>query len=190
MEKRLLVVVLSVMVICGVQAKYTKITTEHSFNATLDKNELVVVMFYRDEKEMKGQLSNFKSAASGEKNAAFAAVNLDKSDVSELGSLYNVEKTPVFMLFRNGTVFKKGTGTVLMGEQSSSAIRQFVRENFGKYLSRIRTRKRREAEANRPSVSFGIGYGYPYDPYYGPYYGYYGYPYYYGRPAFSFGIGF
>jgi hypothetical protein len=189
----LIVIGLMLASFVGLHAKYNKVRSESSFNSMLDKNELVVVMFYHDDKGMRDQLSDFQSAARSEKNAAYIAINLDKADLSSLGDLYHVNKTPLFMLFRNGVVYKEGT--VLVGEQSSAAIGQFVRDNFGKYLSRIRKRKRREAEANRPSVSFGIGYGYPYDaypyygPYYSPYYGYYGAPY-YSRPGFSFGIGF
>jgi len=117
------------------------------------------------------------------------SVDLSKSDLASLGDTYNVKKKPTFLLIRNGAMYKNGRST-LVGEQSSSAIRNFVRDNFGDYIEDIKERKREEARESRPSVSFGVGYGYPYYGYGYPYYGYYGYPYYYGRPGVSFGIGF
>jgi hypothetical protein len=175
----------------NLEAKYKKAGSEKSFNSVLDKNELVAALFYRssDDIDVRQQVKDFKSAGKEERNVAFVSVDLDKSDLANIGDLYQVRKTPYFMLFRNGVAYKSA---VLTGEQSLVAIGRFVRTNFSTYLQRIRRRKRERAEENRASVSFGVGYGSPYyGGYYGgPYYGgYYGYPY-YSRPGFSFGVGF
>jgi hypothetical protein len=191
--KRKLVILAAITVTTGtwLEAKYSKAGSEKSFNRVLDKNELVAAMFYRssDDIDVRQQVKDFKSAGKEERNVAFVSIDLDKNDLADIGDLYQVRKTPYFMLFRNGVAYKSA---VLTGEQSLVAIGQFVRTNFNRYLQRIRRRKRERAEENRPSVSFGVGYGSPYyGGYYGgPYYGgYYGYPY-YSRPGFSFGVGF
>ncbi len=180
----------------SVEAKYTKVSGERSFDRLLDKNELVVVMFYHEGRDMRDQLSDFKSAARGDKYVTYVSASVDDSELASLASTYGVKQFPSFVLFRNGRSYsQKGQTAILTGERSSSAIRRFVRNNFQDYIDDIIENKREARRYSSPSVSFGVGYGaYPYyGGYYGPYYGgYYG-PYYggyYGGSGVSFGFGF
>ncbi len=192
MKRKLLLVGLVVASYVTLEAKYHKASGESSFNRVLDKNELVIAMFYHDSRDNREQLRDFKSAGRDEKYVAYVSVDLKSSSLDQLGDIYKVKNMPTFILFRNGRVYsERGQKAVITGEQGPSDLRNFVRDHFQDYIEDIREKKREEQRESRASVSFGVGYGYPYSygPYYGYPYGYYGYPY-YSRPGFSFGIGF
>lgn len=191
MNKKLLLI--AVASIWCVQAKHYKATSERSFNRVLDNNELVAVLFF-DGATMRDQERDFKEAGRGERYVAYVSVDVSKNGLAGLASAYDVKKTPLILLIRNGKVYtERGQRASLKGEQGPAVIRKFVRTYFGDYLEDIREQKREERRASSPSVSFGVGVGYPayYGPYYGyPYYGpYYGSPY-YGGSGFSIGVGF
>ncbi|MBN1549565.1 hypothetical protein JW872_02790 [Candidatus Babeliales bacterium] len=197
-------------------ADVLSVTNKRSLEAVLDKNELAVVLFYEQDREIrKDKATNdqieameksFESAARSEKYVRFIRVNLAKDKLDDLRQEYRIGTTPIVMLFRRGLPYEEKGGqeeestfwgmkrgdvkspVVLTGFRNRSEIVEFIRDSFNEYIDEIKQQKREEAAERRArSAYYGPYLGVSWGtPYYWYPYGYYGY---YGRPGFYWGVG-
>lgn len=186
------------------QAKGKAITSPNKFDRVLNKNNLVVVFFYEQDKttdkktkkeyrQLKEQLSSLSKEYSFKRAGVyFGFVNSAQKHDGEIAKEYRIKTMPSIVLFKDGGVEKGTFGSPLMHTDplTKTAIRDFINSHFAERIEKIKKEKTeleeeraRQSAAYGPYWGWGYGYGWPYN-YYGPY-GYSGYPY----SGFSVGVG-
>lgn len=198
-------IILTVTVLHSLFAKYKRISSQRTFDSTIVKNDLNVVMLYEKSKEIRKDKKIRKKVERQERTfkelskkirykdaeLAFVSVNVSKRDLDVLAKDLGVTTFPTFVLYNDGKSVKNAVGQVaqLTGFATRRQLQDFIEDNFSSEIDEIvaekaEIRKRRREEAR---------YYYPYySPYYGSWwspYSYY-YPYYYGYPYFGVGFGF
>lgn len=166
-----------------------------SFDRVLKKHDMVVALFYKEDKEVKRDKALSRRIDSLERTfrrvaeehrykdakVSFIRVNTAKRELEDLAREYGVKTLPTILLIQDGQPMR---GAVLQGFINTQMLRSFIDEYFGGMinmrLEERAERKRRRAQ-DRGSYTY-FGYGYGYGGY--PYYGYYGAP--YGGVGFGF----
>jgi hypothetical protein len=184
------------------------IKSTQRFRRILKDKELVAVLFYeKDNKKERGAMRGLKNTFNSlskryEDDVTFVTIDASRSNTAGLMDDYSISQAPTLLLFEDGHPVhsQEGAAAMLSGYASRSVMREFVDRYFGDRIEEIHAKKRREykreqrrkerqredraAAYNASWNSWSYApYGYPYG--YSPYYrGYY------GRPSFSFGVGF
>ena len=190
------------------EAKEVSVSSEKKFYRRLDKHDLAVVMFYKEDREvrkdrvLKQRIKNlenmFKATSTirryEEANIVFIKVNTAKNAVSDLHRDFQVTKLPAFVVFKYNTPVRDEQKNIvqLNGFVSREALKEFIDKNLEDAIDDIieekgEIRKRKLEEERLRYRYYGPYFNYGYSPYYyhSPYY--YGYP--YGRPGFGFSFG-
>jgi hypothetical protein len=177
------------------------------FENTVEKNEVVVVMFYRRDKEilndkamrdkverMERRIQTLATRDGDYRNAGvrFLMVNVAKEKLGDLAQEYEVDVTdnPVFVLFHNGKPVRKNGAIVrLAGFVSTQKLCDFIDHHLREQIEDILAAKKEAREQRQEEIDNALYFGaYPY--YYGYPYGAYGYYWnwpYYGAPYGGYG---
>lgn len=190
-------------------AKHKNIGSAATCRSLLAKNNLVVSLFYVQEKKMprdfrnqiKSLYSMFRKMSSVYRykyaEVLFMSINVAKKNLAEIVKEYKLpeptDKNPVFVLFKGAQVVTSEQGFL-----SREDIEKLIDKNFDKEMKEVEKekdlqRKRRLEDARRRAYDRAYWWGsdWPYDGYYGwPYNRYYYYRPYYYRPGFGVHFGF
>lgn len=175
----------------GVVAKEVNAASENRFYAALRKTELVVVLFYKDNRDERkagespeGLLNIFKSLSKFDTyryaNINFVKVNVEKAKVASVAQDFKITQFPTVLLFKDGDVVTDDNGNraVLSDLITRSTLKNFIDTNLSDDIDAIIEKKREEnrIRAENRAVAAAAwygsyGYGYP-----GWGWGGYGYP--------------
>src|SRR5438045_7725891 len=106
------------------QAKVRTISTRRDFELTLSKSNLVIALFYENQKDTmnmrdqnKGLIRMYEDLSSykpyDEADMVFLKINTKRKDLADCAALYGVKSVPTIIFFKNGKHLMDQQGSMI-----------------------------------------------------------------------------
>lgn len=135
--------------VAQVHSKVRSVMTRRDLELTLSKGDIVVVLFYENQKNntnmhdqnkgfmrMYDDLSSYKPY--DDADIVFLKINVGRKDLADLAKVYGIIKTPTIAFFNQGRRFTDGQGRAinLEGFIPRDQIESFIDTHYGSYIKK------------------------------------------------------
>lgn len=146
-----LAVILAIVSVCLIPAQVScrvrTVASEHELQQLVGKAPVLVALFYKNDKEAKGALQNYRKVSSVQRyddaGVVFVAIDVDQRGSVELMKRYNVGTTPTVILFDWSVMAPNGIIGRLIGFETSQKLQEFIESNCGGKINNLVVAKQR-----------------------------------------------
>lgn len=170
------VVIIAMLLVNVVNAKIRTVKTRRDFERTLSQDNMVVALFYAEQKNASRMRSPGKSLLHmyedvsayqpyDDADIIFLKINTGRPELAELAALYDVTNMPSFIFFNNGQRLSDSEGPiVLKGSITRPDLQSFIDQRYGAEIKkRIDEKNKRTQELVKGENETWKQYFYPRD---------------------------